>query len=155
MLLSSAEGHCYDSRHACFYDGTRGTEGTVGGLPIGLEGRGKVRYARQGEARVPCLKLPSQTFLVARVPFSKNGGGDHLNQFTLTLHAKFLEELPEAIYSTAGRRTHRVAAPRLAAPRIGLRCSTGSGVAALQHVSCRPQAGTRGPRCRRVTTWRN
>ena len=31
------------------------------------------RYARQGEARVPCLKLPSRAFLVARVPFSKNG----------------------------------------------------------------------------------
>ena len=39
-----------------------------------------MRYARQGEARVPCLKLPSRAFLVARVPFSKNGGGDHLNQ---------------------------------------------------------------------------
>ena len=31
------------TRHACFYDGTRGTEGTTAGLPIGLEGRGKVR----------------------------------------------------------------------------------------------------------------
>ena len=31
------------TRHACFYDGTRGTEGTAAGLPVGLEGRGKVR----------------------------------------------------------------------------------------------------------------
>ena len=62
----------------------------------------QVRYARQGEARAPCLKLPAGTFLVARVPFTKNGGGDHLNQFTVTMHVKFIEELPEALYSTAG-----------------------------------------------------
>ena len=62
----------------------------------------QVRYARQGEARAPCLKLPAGAFLVARVPFTKNGGGDHLNQLTVTMHIKFIEELPEALYSTAG-----------------------------------------------------
>ena len=81
------------TRHACFYDCTRGVEGQADGLPIGLEGRGKVRFARQGEARVPCLKLPSKSCLVTRVPFSKNGGGDNLNQFTITMHVKFLKEV--------------------------------------------------------------
>ena len=76
--------------------------GHADGLPIGLEGRGKVRFVRQGEARVPCLRLPSRTFLVARVPFSKNGGGDHLNQFTVTMQVKFVEELPQHLTSTAG-----------------------------------------------------
>ena len=36
------------TRHACFYDGTRGTEGRAAGLPIGLEGRGKVRACNAG-----------------------------------------------------------------------------------------------------------
>lgn len=62
------------TRHSCFYDCTRGTEGQAMGLPIGLDSRGKVKFARQGEARVLCLKLPSAAFLVARVPFTKNGG---------------------------------------------------------------------------------
>ena len=81
------------TRHACFYDCSRGLEGQSDGLPIGLEARGKARYARQGEARVPCLKLPGKAFLVARVPFSKNGSGDNLNQFTITMHVKLLTEV--------------------------------------------------------------
>jgi hypothetical protein len=90
------------TRHSCYYDCARGKEGHADGLPIGLEGRGKVRYVRQGEARVPCLRLPHQSFLVARVPFSKNGGGDHLNQFTVTMQVKFTVELPKHLTSTAG-----------------------------------------------------
>ena len=57
----------------------------------------QVRYARQGEARCPCLKLTGGSFLVARVPFSKNGGGDHLNQFTVTMHIKFIEARPNTL----------------------------------------------------------
>lgn len=102
------------TRHACFYDCTRGKEGQTDGLPIGLESRGKARYVKQGDARVPCLKLPGKAFLVTRVPFSKNGGGDRkclspipppaacsefsftfadLNQFTITLHVKMTYEV--------------------------------------------------------------
>ena len=60
-------------------------------------GASQVRYARQGEARCPCLKLTGGSFLVARVPFSKNGGGDHLNQFTVTMHIKFIEARPNTL----------------------------------------------------------
>ena len=49
------------------------------------EGRGKWLYVRQGSARVPCYKGYGSTFVVLRVPFRKNGGGLHLNQYTATL----------------------------------------------------------------------
>ena len=90
------------TRTACFYDCTRGVEGQADGLPTGLEGRGMVRYARQGEARVPCLRLPSKVFLVARVPFSKNGGGDHLNQYTVTMHVKVRKAFSHRVHSCFG-----------------------------------------------------
>ena len=61
-----------------------------------------VELLNVGEARVQCLKVPNRAFLVARVPFAKNGGGDQLNQFTVTMMVKLLQELPEHVYSTAG-----------------------------------------------------
>ena len=42
------------TRHACFYDGTRGTEGSAAGLPVGLEGRGKVRTSTCHVQYLPC-----------------------------------------------------------------------------------------------------
>ena len=53
-----------------------------------MEGRGKWLYVRQGSARVPCYKGYGSTFVVLRVPFRKNGGGLHLNQYAATLFCK-------------------------------------------------------------------
>ena len=86
----------------CFYDFSRGKIGTQDGVRW-VEGEGSWKYVRAGSARVPCVKLVAATidkgkckcdtaecrdtrfedaFLQLRVPFKKNGGGRHLNEFT-------------------------------------------------------------------------
>ncbi|EOD40267.1 hypothetical protein EMIHUDRAFT_446781 [Emiliania huxleyi CCMP1516] len=55
------------TRHACFYDCTRGREGEERGLPTGLESRGKARYARQGEARQGARRVSRARLLDRRL----------------------------------------------------------------------------------------
>ena len=85
-----------------YYDCSRGQAGQADGLPNGLEGRGKAFFVRQGAAHVPSLKVSPRTCVVLRVPFTKNGGGDHLNQLSVTFQLKMTEELLAQLYSTAG-----------------------------------------------------
>jgi hypothetical protein len=67
-----------------------------------MEGRGKWLYVRQGSARVPCYKGYGSTFVVLRVPFRKNGGGLHLNQYTATLFCKLSAVRMRGLLCTAG-----------------------------------------------------
>ena len=78
------------------------SSGTQEGAPMWMEGRGKWLYVRQGSARVPCYKGYGSTFVVLRVPFRKNGGGLHLNQYTATLFCKLSAVRMRGLLCTAG-----------------------------------------------------
>ena len=67
-----------------------------------MEGRGKWLCVLQGSARVPCYKGYGSTFVVLRVPFRKNGGGLHLNQYTATIFCKFTAVRMRGLLCTAG-----------------------------------------------------
>jgi len=88
------------TRTTSFYDLSRGTLGSQEGGPQWLEGRGKWLFVKHGGLR--CVKLWPSTFLVLRVPFRKNGGGTHLNQYTLSIHLKCLDASSRNLVSAAG-----------------------------------------------------
>lgn len=87
---------------SAFYDFSRGVEGTQEGAPLWTEPRGKWASVRQGRARIPCFRGIGQTMLVLRVPFRKNGGGMHLNQYTVTLQVRLAELSFRGLLSTGG-----------------------------------------------------
>mmetsp|Transcript_31091 Transcript_31091/g.65529 ORF Transcript_31091/g.65529 Transcript_31091/m.65529 type:complete len:557 (-) Transcript_31091:1956-3626(-) len=90
------------TRSSCFYDFTRGVVGSHQGAPMWMEGRGKWLYVRQGAAKVPCYKGYGDSFVVLRVPFRKNGGGVHLNQYTVTMQCKMAQVVFRGLLCTAG-----------------------------------------------------
>ena len=77
----------------CF-DFTRGTVGSAGeGLPKWVDSCGSWVAVRQGGARVPCYRGVGG-HIILRVPFSRNGGGMQLNEYSVTLQLRLSRVSP-------------------------------------------------------------
>eukprot|EP00966_Prymnesium_polylepis_P036823 854315-Prymnesium_polylepis.1 len=85
-----------------FYDFSRGTVGTQQGGPLWTDPRGKWVSVRQGRARIPCFRGFGETMLVLRCPFRKNGGGMHLNQYTVTVQVRLADLAYRGLLCTGG-----------------------------------------------------
>lgn len=89
------------TRTSRFFDFSRGQAGGQEGTPHWMEGRGRWLCVRQGDSRIPCYR-GTDGYVLLRVPFSKNGGGMHLNSFTVTLHVKLKKLRQRGLVATAG-----------------------------------------------------
>ncbi len=98
----SASTNPRTTRTSCFYDFGRGEVGSQKGMPTWCEARGKWLGVLQGRARLPAFKGVGGTMLVLRVPFRKNAGGMHLNQWTLTMQVRFRRLASRGLLCTAG-----------------------------------------------------
>ena len=81
------------------YDLTRGTPHSHAGAPLKFEVRcdgdapaeKKWTFVKQGGAgcSVPCARLDGSCYALLHPPMRRNGGGQFLNQYTLTMQVRF------------------------------------------------------------------